>query len=86
MSEVLWLTRKANEPVEHVATGGMYQYHMERSERPTLVRIIVPQDASTFPEISAGKHRFTVRFVTWEGVDTRPKQVGEDVPFLLALC
>ncbi len=86
VSEVLWLTRKANEPVEHVATGGMYQYHMDRSERPTLVRVIVPQDAGTFPEISAGKHRFTVRFVTWEGVDTRPKQVGEDVPFLLALC
>ena len=86
VSEVLWLTRQANEPVEHVAVGGMYQYHMERSERATLVRIIVPQDAGTFPAISAGKHRFTVRFVTWEGIDIRPKQVGEDVRFLLALC
>ena len=86
VSEVLWLTRQANEPVEHVAVGGMYQYHMEHSERATLVRIIIPQDAGAFPAISAGKHRFTVRFVTWEGIDTRPKQIAEDVPFLLALC
>ena len=86
VSEVLWLTRQANEPVERVAVGGMYQYHMDRSERPTLVRVVVPQDAGAFPAISAGKHRFTVRFVTWEGIDIRPKQVGKDVRFLLTLC
>lgn len=86
VSEVLWLTRQANEPTEQIATGGMYQYHMDRNERATLVRVIVPQDVGAFPEISAGKHRFTVRFATWEGIDTRPKQVVDDVPFLLALC
>ncbi len=86
VSEVLWLTRQANEPTEQIATGGMYQYHMERNERAALVRVIVPQDVGAFPEISAGKHRFTVRFATWEGIDTRPKQVVDDVPFLLALC
>ena len=86
VSEVLWLTRQANEPTEQIATRGLFQYHMERNERVMLVRVLVPQDLGAFPEISAGKHRFTVRFATWEGIDTRPKQVVDDVPFLLALC
>ena len=86
VSEVLWLTRQAGEPLEQIATSGMYQHSMDRSEQPTLVRVIVTADVGAFPEISAGKHRFTVRFVTWEGIDARPKQVVEDIPFRLALC
>ncbi len=86
VEEVLWLTRQANEPVERLANGGMYQHQMDRNELPTLVRVIVAPETGAFPEISAGKHRFTVRFVTWEGIDVRPSQVVDDVPFLLALC
>ena len=86
VSEVLWLTRQAGEPVEQIATGGMYQHSMDRSEQPTLVRVVVEADVGAFPEISAGKHRFTIRFVTWEGIDARPKQVTDDIPFRLALC
>ncbi|HEY5623444.1 MAG TPA: cell division protein ZapD [Gammaproteobacteria bacterium] len=86
VEEVLWLTRQANEPVEQIASGGMYQHQMDRNEQPTLLRVIVSPEVAAFPEISAGKHRFTVRFVTWEGIDTRPSQVDDDVPFRLALC
>ena len=83
--EVLWLTRQTSEPSKQVATSGMYQHQMDRSEQPSLVRVIVPPDASAFPEISAGKHRFTIRFVNWSGVEARPKQIAEDIEFLLAL-
>ena len=86
VSEVLWLTRQACDPVEKIANGGMYQYHMDRNEQPTMVRVIVSPDTGVFPEISAGKHRFTVRFVTWAGIDVRPQQVVDDVPFRLAVC
>jgi cell division protein ZapD len=86
VSEVLWLTRQASEPMPQTATSGMYQHSMDRSEQPSLVRVIVSSDVGAFPEISAGKHRFTVRFVTWEGIDSRPKQIAEDIPFRLALC
>ena len=86
VAEVLWLTRQANEPVDRIANGGMYQYHMDRNEQPTMVRVIVSPDTGAFPEISAGRHRFTVRFVTWAGIDVRPQQVTDDVPFQLAVC
>lgn len=86
VSEVLWLTRQAGKPTEQIAIGGMYQHSMDRSEQPSLVRVVIENDIGAFPEISAGKHRFTVRFVTWEGIDARPTQVTEDIPFRLALC
>jgi cell division protein ZapD len=50
------------------------------------VRVLVPVGGGLFPEISAGQHRFTVRFVRWRGVDARPVQVNQDVRFELAIC
>lgn len=86
VAELLWMTREATEPKTCVATQGFYQSNMERSYQPTLVRVQIPQDAAYFPEISAGRHRFTVRFVEWQGVDARPAQTSEDVCFKLSLA
>lgn len=86
VTQVLWLTRAANEPEEQMATQGMYQHNMDRGAEPNLVRVLLPAAAGIYPEISAGKHRFTVRFVQWQGTDLRPVQVQRDVRFLLALC
>jgi cell division protein ZapD len=86
VAEVLWLTREANEASECVAVGGFYQHSVDRGETLNLVRVLLPGAGGAFPEISAGPHRFTVRFLRWRGVDTRPLQVNQDVRFLLALC
>jgi cell division protein ZapD len=50
------------------------------------VRVLLPANAGIFPEISAGQHRVTIRFVRWRGVDSRPLQVTQDVRFELAIC
>jgi len=84
--QVLWLIREANEPDEQLAVQGMYQHNMESGAEPNLVRVLLPADEGIYPEISAGKHRFTVRFVKWQGTEERPAQVEQDVRFLLALC
>jgi cell division protein ZapD len=86
VAEVLWLMRESTEPREEVATGGFHQHNFDRSEQVSLVRVLLPASAGTYPEISAGQHRFTVRFLRWRGVDERPIQVNQDVRFLLALC
>ncbi|NNC64164.1 MAG: cell division protein ZapD [Gammaproteobacteria bacterium] len=85
VAELLWLTREATEPVEHVAPEGLYQHHMDRQTQANLVRVIIPRGTGYYPEISAGRHRVTVRFVQWQGVNLRPAQIDEDVEFLLAL-
>ena len=85
VAEVLWLTREATEAAPQVAPGGLYQ-HSVRSERPgePLVRVLLPAGGGMYPEISAGQHRFTIRFVRWRGVGARPAQVNQDVRFELA--
>ena len=84
--QVLWLIREANEPDEQLAVQGMYQHDMESGTEPNLVRVLLAAEEGIYPEISAGKHRFTVRFVKWQGTEERPVQVEQDVRFLMALC
>jgi cell division protein ZapD len=86
VAEVLWLTREATEAAPRVAPGGLYQHAFDRNDQASLVRVLVPTNGGIFPEISAGQHRFTIRFVRWRGVDARPVQVNQDVRFDLAIC
>jgi len=86
VAEVLWLTREATAAKPQVATGGLFQHAFDRSEQASLVRVLLPASVGMFPEISAGQHRFTIRFVRWRGVDSRPAQVSQDVRFELAIC
>ncbi len=86
VAEVLWLTRQANEADETLAPSGMYQHSPTRSDQLTLIRVLLPAGAGIYPEISGGQHRFTIRFLTWTGIDSRPTQTPADVRFLLALC
>jgi cell division protein ZapD len=39
-----------------------------------------------YPEISAGKHRYSVRFMRVDSIAAVPAQVKEDVEFLLSRC
>lgn len=86
VAQVLWLTRETTEPVERVAANGLYQYNLPKNEQFNMVRVIMPARGGVYPEISGGQHRFTIRFVIWEGVDKRAAQVDHDVRFLLSLC
>jgi cell division protein ZapD len=86
VAEVLWLIREGTEAKEQVAAAGFYQHSVERGDHLNLVRVLLPVATGIYPEISAGQHRFTVRFLRWRGVDNRPVQVTHDVRFLLALC
>ena len=86
VAQVLWLTREATEPVESIAYGGLYHHSLNRQEQFNLVRVLLPAATPHFPEVSAGQHRFTIRFVEWAGVEARPKQVSDNVHFKLSLC
>jgi cell division protein ZapD len=84
--EVLWLARHSIDPTEQVAMNGLYQQSLDRNESLNIIRILLPGDSRIYPEISAGSHRFTVRFVRWQGAGQRPAQIEQSVRFLLAVC
>lgn len=78
------LLRHSVEPEAQVAMGGMY-IHAPQSAC-TLLRVSVPLSAHVYPEISAGRHRFTVRFMCSRDVNARSQQTVEDIPFELQCC
>ncbi|HET8881162.1 MAG TPA: cell division protein ZapD [Solimonas sp.] len=76
---------RASVPAESVtARGGIYLH------TPTgpclLVRVLVPAAAQVYPEISAGRHRFTVRFMAMRELSERAQQAQADIGFQLQCC
>lgn len=86
IDQILWLTREGSTPAKQIAHGGLYNHTLGKEDHFDLVRVLVAQERGLFPEISAGQHRFTVRFTEWRGVDGRPRQAADDVAFFLSLC
>ena len=80
----LRLLRQSTQPSSETAKGGMF-VHTPQGEFE-LVRVLVNAEAGVYPEISAGRHRFTVRFMTQRDVNTRATQAAADVPFQLQCC
>ena len=69
-----------------VAEKGFYQKPLDPKQSTQLMRISVNAEAGMYPEISAGKHRYSVRFMQVNPGDTPPTQVKEDIEFLLSRC
>lgn len=86
VAKVLWLTREASEPTQCTAPNGLYQRALDKQGQRNLVRVLLPAGSRIFPEVSAGPQRFTVRFVEWLGVASRPRQASGTIQFRLALC
>lgn len=83
---ILKLIRESSNPRSVIAHGGFYQQQIESGTPCQIVRVVMPGDALIFPEISGGKHRFTVRFYAQKATGTRPAQVPEDIRFELQCC
>lgn len=69
-----------------VAENGFYQKSLDPKQSTQLIRISVDTDSTIYPEISAGKHRYSVRFMQAHPGDLPPTQVKENVEFLLSRC
>ncbi|MFW6021354.1 MAG: cell division protein ZapD, partial [Guyparkeria sp.] len=68
------------------AEEGFLQQSIESATPYQLLRVMIDDEIDAYPEISAGKHRFTVRFMTLGRENGHPRQIHEDVEFRLALC
>jgi len=80
----LRLLRESRSGVPHVAYGGVCLYVPQGIY--ALLRVLIAPDIDVYPEISAGKHRFSFRFMRAGPAGTRNVQTSEDVPFLLQCC
>jgi len=82
---MLKLIRESAEATPQIASNGNYQQNLDTNTAYQLIRIWLPADSPHFVEISAGKHRFTARFLT-ASTATRPTQADHDVDFHISCC
>jgi cell division protein ZapD len=86
VSLCLKLVRESSIATQEVAPSGFFQRTLETSTPCQMIRVCLMDDARCFPEISAGKHRFTVRFMSPMATSDRPAQTNADVEFDLHCC
>ncbi|MCG6886317.1 MAG: cell division protein ZapD [Proteobacteria bacterium] len=82
---ILAILRESSDAVQLQAEAGYYQQNLDAGSPVQLLRVGLARNATVFPEISAGKHRFTVRFLAPQD-GTRPSQTEETISFQLYIC
>lgn len=70
--------------IDAIAPGGTYVHAPQGACH--LIRVFVPQQDGVYPEISAGSHRFTLRFMQLRDVNQRSAQAHRDIAFKLQCC
>lgn len=83
---VLEILRNSSDDTNESAAKGFYQRVIDTNQAVQLVRISLPNNLECYPEISGGKHRFSVRFMSNANPSERPEQYTEDVSFMLRMC
>lgn len=82
----LSIIRNSASPRAVQASQGIFQQSLEANANCQLIRIVLPADTAYFPEISGGKHRFTIRFMQRSDTRSKPSQAQVDVEFELHCC
>ena len=85
ISLILDITRESSTPINTNAEAGFYQQNIDSNQPVQLIRVGLPQDSECFPEISAGKQRFSIRFMLSQD-ENRPIQSTDDINFQLICC
>jgi cell division protein ZapD len=84
--QVLTFMRAAGHPRKVLAHEGYYEQGLDTNHAWQMIRVAVAAEQECYPEISAGRQRFTVRFLDPGDFHDRPKIVTRDVPFQLSCC
>ena len=81
----LQLIRQSADRERKTAENGFYDQAIETHYPVQLIRVIVAGKDNVYPEVSAGKHRLSVRFFDFNE-QTRPVQTRESIAFTLVKC
>jgi cell division protein ZapD len=82
---VLELVRNNAKIEEKSATHGFYQELLDPQSNLRMIRIGIERDVETYPEVSIGRHFFSVRFYSPD-ILKRPVQFTKNLTFWVAYC
>ncbi len=84
---ILQLIRDSALAENVVAKNGFFQNNLDTALPNQMLRIELNCEDNFFPEISAGKHRYSIRFLQIQKtIDKLPTQLKQDIAFKLFLC
>ena len=82
---LLNIIRNSSKAYDRTAEQGFYHESLDSQLPYQLIRVTLPKGTMLYPEISAGRHRMTIRFIV-PNVTDHPKQANENVKFALTRC
>jgi cell division protein ZapD len=83
---ILGFIRQSSIPSQETAIAGFFQLALDKTQPFQLLRVAIDSSLPVFAEISGGKHRFTIRFMSPSTDGKRPHQIPDDVSFGLTCC
>lgn len=83
---VLSVIRDSATPEKVIAESGFFHQTLDPQQPNQLLRISIPVAEGIYPEVSAGKHRYSVRFLNPLLIDKMPVQTKQNVTFALTRC
>ncbi len=84
---VLQLTRNSTSTQQVITNNGFYYQTLDQTLPCHMIRVCIPIDLKIYAEISAGKHRLSIRFVKPNYLTgEKAKQVTEQITFALTCC
>lgn len=84
-SLVLNLIRDSATAETLTAELGFLQRSLDAAKPNQMVRVVLDADSPYYPEISGGKHRFSIRFFEYSKFK-KPLQTDNDIEFQLICC
>ncbi len=86
VSLLLGMIRESAVLKPETAPKGFFQMTLDSTTPVQMTRIVLPKSSHVFPELSGGKHRFSIRFMEQPKPDMRAVKAEWDVKFELACC
>ncbi len=81
---ILKMIRNSSYTEDQVAVGGFFQKSLDSATPCQMIRVESALKG-TFPEISGGKHRISIRFLSLD-INGHPTQIDSDINFKLVCC
>lgn len=83
---LLKIIRDSGHPTQVTAESGFYQESLDSQQSNQLLRLFVPKGENYYPEISAGKQRFSIRLLTKTSADSLSTQLKSNINLKLVRC
>ena len=83
---VLEMVRNSASFTPETAKDGWFEQSLEPGRIHQMIRIRIPPNSALYPEISIGKHSFSLVFREGGNLNQRPSQTTREVEFELACC